>query len=225
MKSSFQHNIMLEGALFPAKMKAGLILTMTRRILSYSQNTAELDGVGRITNIVSNDFNRIEKKFRFLTKFLSLPIQFTAIAAIVFYRVKWMGLIIIFLIALTIGLQFLMSKLEAKYQVEVNVYKDSRIKTYTELLEGIRTIKLYAWEMAFKDMIQEIRKIEVSTYLKLKLVRSFNRANAEMSTYLATFVCFSFMLLFQGEDALSAPTIIGVFHPIMVLKKGIKYLR
>ena len=159
IKYIFHHNTMLEGALFPAKMKGALLLALTRRILTFSQNTAELNEVGRVTNILSNDFNRIEKKFRFVIQSLSLPIQFTAIAAVVFSRLKWMALIIFLIIALAIGLQLLMSKLEAKYQVEVNAHKDSRIKTYTQLLEGIRTIKLYAWEMAFKDMVQEIRKI------------------------------------------------------------------
>ena len=150
---------MLEGILFPAKVKGGLVLIMTKKILSLSQNAADLNEVGRITNMVSNDFNRIEDKFRFAIQSLSLPIQLIIIAIIVFYRLSWMGLIIFFIIALAIVLQFLLGKLEAKYQVEVNVQKDSRIKAYTELLEGIRIIKLYAWEMAFKDMIQEIRKI------------------------------------------------------------------
>ena len=158
-KSIFYHNIMLEGILFPAKVKGGLILIMTKKILGLSQNVADLNEVGRITNMVSNDFNRIEDKFRFAIQSLSLPIQLIIIAIIVFYRLSWMGLIIFFIIALAIVLQFLLGKLEAKYQVEVNVQKDSRIKAYTELLEGIRIIKLYAWEMAFKDMIQEIRKI------------------------------------------------------------------
>ena len=51
------------------------------------------------------------------------------------------------------------------------------MKCYTELVEGIKTIKLYAWELAFKETIQEIRKAEVRSYLKLKFVRSINKAN------------------------------------------------
>ena len=70
------------------------------------------------------------------------------------------------------------------------------MKYYTELVEGIKTIKLYGWELAFKEIIQEIRKAEVLSYLKLKFVRSVGRANFEMSTYLAAFVCFSAILGF-----------------------------
>ena len=159
LKSSCNHNIMLEGILLPAKVKGGLILIMTRKILGLSQHAADLNEVGRITNIISNDFNRIEDKFRFAVQALPLPIQFIIIIVIVFCRVGWMGSILFLIIVLAIAFQFLLSKLEAKYQVEVNAHKDSRIKAYTELLEGIRIIKLYAWEMAFRDMIQEIRKL------------------------------------------------------------------
>ena len=45
-----------------------------------------------------------------------------------------------------------------------------------------------------------------------------------MSTYLAAFVCFCFIRSYQGEDALSAASIIGIFQPILVLNENIKFL-
>ena len=75
---------MLEGRLFQAKVKGGLILIMTRKILSLSQHAADLNEVGRITNIISNDFNRIEERCQHLFYSLALPIPFLAIAIIVF---------------------------------------------------------------------------------------------------------------------------------------------
>ena len=35
---------------------------------------------------------------------------------------------------------------------------DSRIKVMNEVITGIRVIKMYAWEYAFKKMVDEIRK-------------------------------------------------------------------
>ncbi len=40
---------------------------------------------------------------------------------------------------------------------EVNQYKDKRIKITSETIEGIKFIKMYGWEMAFKKIIQDIR--------------------------------------------------------------------
>lgn len=39
--------------------------------------------------------------------------------------------------------------------------KDERVKLINELLSGIKVLKLYAWELAFKKKIDEIRDKEV----------------------------------------------------------------
>jgi ATP-binding cassette subfamily C (CFTR/MRP) protein 4 len=39
---------------------------------------------------------------------------------------------------------------------EIKVLSDKRIKLTSELIEGIRLIKMYAWEEAFKKMILTI---------------------------------------------------------------------
>ena len=39
----------------------------------------------------------------------------------------------------------------------VNINKDLRIKTCTQIIEGIKFIKLYGWQIAFKNIIQKLR--------------------------------------------------------------------
>ncbi len=39
--------------------------------------------------------------------------------------------------------------------------KDERTKMTSEVLNGIRVIKLYAWEVPLRDIIEQIRKKEV----------------------------------------------------------------
>lgn len=45
--------------------------------------------------------------------------------------------------------------------------KDSRIKLISELLQGIKVLKLYAWENAF------IKKVETFRLLELKAVKKY----------------------------------------------------
>lgn len=44
--------------------------------------------------------------------------------------------------------------------------KDSRIKLVNEVLNGMKVIKLYAWEDPFKDLIMGIRKAELTILRK-----------------------------------------------------------
>jgi ATP-binding cassette subfamily C (CFTR/MRP) protein 1 len=49
--------------------------------------------------------------------------------------------------------------------------KDERIKTMNEILNGIRVLKLYAWEMAFIRSITNIREKELR-YIRQKAIIS-----------------------------------------------------
>jgi hypothetical protein len=40
---------------------------------------------------------------------------------------------------------------------EINKYKDERVEITTETIVGIKYVKLYGWELAFKKIIQDIR--------------------------------------------------------------------
>ena len=54
--------------------------------------------------------------------------------------------------------------------------KDQRIKLMNEVLNGMKVLKLYAWETSFKDKINVIREAELVTlqkYAYLQAVSSF----------------------------------------------------
>ena len=44
--------------------------------------------------------------------------------------------------------------------------KDRRIKTMNEVLEGIKVIKLCAWEKGFSAKVKSMREVEISTMKK-----------------------------------------------------------
>jgi ATP-binding cassette subfamily C (CFTR/MRP) protein 4 len=54
----------------------------------------------------------------------------------------------------------------------INVFKDKRVQATSEIIEGIRFIKLYGWEEAFRRIIQGIRDQEIRLLRKLSLGRS-----------------------------------------------------
>lgn len=51
-------------------------------------------------------------------------------------------------------------------QVEQMQYKDARIKLMNEILNGMKVLKLYAWELSFKEKILHIRQKELSVLRK-----------------------------------------------------------
>ena len=41
------------------------------------------------------------------------------------------------------------------------IFKDTRIKLLNEIFNGIKVLKLYAWEKAFLEKVENIRKKEI----------------------------------------------------------------
>ncbi|XP_065540267.1 multidrug resistance-associated protein 1 isoform X4 [Lathamus discolor] len=71
------------------------------------------------------------------------------------------------------------------YQVAQMKSKDNRIKLMNEILNGIKVLKLYAWELAFRDKVLEIRQKELKVLKKSAYL-------AAMATF--TWVCAPFLV-------------------------------
>lgn len=63
--------------------------------------------------------------------------------------------------------------------------KDNRIKLMNEILNGIKVLKLYAWELAFREKVLEIRRKELQVLKKSAYL-------AAMATF--TWVCAPFLV-------------------------------
>lgn len=63
--------------------------------------------------------------------------------------------------------------------------KDNRIKLMNEILNGIKVLKLYAWELAFQDKVMDIRKEELKVLKKSAYL-------AAVGTF--TWVCTPFLV-------------------------------
>lgn len=59
------------------------------------------------------------------------------------------GLVAIAVMITVYPMQIMYQKISSKYTIEAKKYGDNRLKLQNELIEGIRLIKMYAWEQAF----------------------------------------------------------------------------
>ena len=73
---------------------------------------------------------------------------------------------------ITIPIDALISQKLKKLQAANLKNKDSRIKIMNEVLEGIKVLKLYAWEPSFIRKIQAVRDEEIKTLKKTAILSS-----------------------------------------------------
>ena len=156
--SIIRHNCFYEGPKISGCVRSCLISLMFKRVCSLTQYTANKEELGKLTNLLSNDFNLIEVKAPFFFGFITVPFGFGGIIALLYWRLGAEGLISLAIPFAMMPISLWISKLNGSLLQEVNVNKDRRVKITSELIEAIKHIKIYGWEMAFRKIIGTIRE-------------------------------------------------------------------
>ena len=103
-------------------------------------------------------------------------------------------------------------------------YKDARIKMITEVLNGIKVLKLYAWEESFEKQILEIREKELRQLQKaarLEAVSAFNWFVSPFFMAFSSFAAYVFLSpdnVFTADKAFVAISLLNILrHPLTML--------
>ncbi len=65
-----------------------------------------------------------------------------------------------------------------KYQKAQMLYKDQRVKLMDEVLNGMKVLKLYAWEPSFSEKLLATREQEVSALKKVRVMVKIEAMNS-----------------------------------------------
>uniref|UniRef100_A0A0K8S5R1 ABC transmembrane type-1 domain-containing protein n=1 Tax=Lygus hesperus TaxID=30085 RepID=A0A0K8S5R1_LYGHE len=140
--------------------RTALISTIYRKALRLSSAARKESTVGEIVNIMSVDAQRFTDITTHLNMLWSAPLQIS-LALYFLWQILGpsvlAGLAVMIIIIPVNG--FIANKMKT-LQIKQMKNKDERIKIMSEILSGIKVLKLYAWEPSFnnKSSKSEIRK-------------------------------------------------------------------
>ena len=146
------------------------IYSKTTQLNTYQMNKFNM---GEIVNFMSTDSDRIVNFFQSFHAFWSLPVQ---IAIVLYLLYQQIGLTFLIGLAFTIILipinKIIASKI-AQLSQEMMLYKDERVKLVSEIIYGIRTIKMNAYENYFMNRMNVVREKELSALRGRKYLDAF----------------------------------------------------
>uniref|UniRef100_A0A1A8EAQ7 Multidrug resistance-associated protein 1 n=1 Tax=Nothobranchius kadleci TaxID=1051664 RepID=A0A1A8EAQ7_NOTKA len=90
------------------------------------------------------------------------------------------------------------------YQVAQMKSKDGRIKLMNEMLNGIKVLKLYAWELAFEKKVSEIRKSELRVLKKAAYLGAVSTFTWVCAPFLVALSTFTVYVLIDEQNVLDA---------------------
>uniref|UniRef100_A0A8C7QLI1 Uncharacterized protein n=1 Tax=Oncorhynchus mykiss TaxID=8022 RepID=A0A8C7QLI1_ONCMY len=148
------------------RLRTAIIGAIYRKSLIITNAAKRTSTVGEIVNLMSVDAQRFMDLTTFLNMLWSAPLQIILALYFLWQNLGPSVLAGVAVMILLIPLNAAIAVRTRAYQVEQMQYKDARIKLMNEILNGIKVLKLYAWENSFKEKVLEIRQKELNVLRK-----------------------------------------------------------
>ncbi|GFR66633.1 LOW QUALITY PROTEIN: multidrug resistance-associated protein 1 [Elysia marginata] len=158
------------------RMKTALMSAVYKKSLRLDTTAQRSTTAGEVVNLMAVDCQRIQDVMSYTFMVWSIPLQ---IGIAVYLLWTTIGLPVVSglaLLVLLVPCNVLMAYYQGRLQRQNLEWKDKRIKMTSEVLSGIKVLKLYAWEESFQSRIMEIRHQEVLVLTKLAWINAFEFA-------------------------------------------------
>uniref|UniRef100_A0A8C0F341 Canalicular multispecific organic anion transporter 1 n=1 Tax=Bubo bubo TaxID=30461 RepID=A0A8C0F341_BUBBB len=197
------------------KVRASLIAAIYKKALTMSSATRKESTVGETVNLMSADAQRFMDMANFIHQLWSSPLQIILSIVFLWGELGPSVLAGIAVMVLLIPINgFLVAKAKT-IQVRNMKNKDERMKIMSEILNGIKILKLFAWEPSFEKRVNEIRAHELKDLVNFSYLQSISIFVFTCAPFLVSLASFAVYVLVDENnilDAQKAFTAISLFN-------------
>uniref|UniRef100_A0A674BHR1 Canalicular multispecific organic anion transporter 2-like n=1 Tax=Salmo trutta TaxID=8032 RepID=A0A674BHR1_SALTR len=186
------------------RLRTSIIGAIYRKSLIITNAAKRKSTVGEIVNLMSVDAQRFMDLTTFLNMLWSAPLQIILALYFLWQNLGPSVLAGVAVMILLIPLNAAIAVKTRAYQVEQMQYKDARIKLMNEILNGIKVLKLYAWESSFKDKVLEIRQKELNVLRKTAYLGALSTMAWTSAPFLVALTTFAVYVTVDKNNILDA---------------------
>uniref|UniRef100_A0AAZ3RWB3 ATP-binding cassette, sub-family C (CFTR/MRP), member 9 n=1 Tax=Oncorhynchus tshawytscha TaxID=74940 RepID=A0AAZ3RWB3_ONCTS len=160
-------------------LRGALLAMIYNKILRLSTSNMSMGEMtlGQINNLVAIETNQL-MWFLFLCPNLwAMPVQIVMGVILLYYLLGTSALIGASVIVLLAPVQYLIATKLADTQKSTLDQSTERLKKTTEILKGIKLLKLYAWENIFCDSVEDTRGKELTSLRTFALYTSMSNTH------------------------------------------------
>eukprot|EP01100_Stratorugosa_tubuloviscum_P002782 TRINITY_DN165_c0_g2_i1.p1 TRINITY_DN165_c0_g2~~TRINITY_DN165_c0_g2_i1.p1 ORF type:complete len:1466 (-),score=614.85 TRINITY_DN165_c0_g2_i1:64-4461(-) len=181
------------------RVRSAIVTAVYAKALKLSNSSRQKYTVGEIVNLMSVDSQKIMDLAPYLHMLWSGPFQ---IIVALYLLYQTLGFSVFAGVAILLGMIPLNALLANKIRIYQKIQmgnKDARVKLMDEILNGIKVIKLYAWERSFAAKIFEVRQRELEILKKLAGLNSISGFTWSCAPFLVSLATFSFYVVVSDE--------------------------
>uniref|UniRef100_A0A669DU41 ATP-binding cassette, sub-family C (CFTR/MRP), member 2 n=1 Tax=Oreochromis niloticus TaxID=8128 RepID=A0A669DU41_ORENI len=186
------------------KVRTALMAAVYKKALVVSNDTRKESTVGEMVNLMSADAQRFNDVTTSIHLLWSCPLQI--IISIVFLWLELGPSVLagVGVMVLIIPTNALIATKARKLQIENMKFKDKRMKIMNEILNGIKILKLYAWEPSFQKHVEDIRGEELKVMKKFAYLHSFSILTSCCIPALVSLATFAIFVSVSNDNVLTA---------------------
>ncbi|XP_021717121.1 ABC transporter C family member 13-like isoform X2 [Chenopodium quinoa] len=203
-------------AILKLKLRAGIMTVIYQKCLSVSLAEKTNFSEGEIQTFMSVDADRAVNLCNSFHDIWSLPLQIGIALYLLYTQVSFAFVAGITITVFLIPVNKWIAKLIANATDKMMKQKDERIRRTGELLTYIRTLKMYCWEILFKNWVMETRRSEVANLSTRKYLDAwcvFFWATTPTLFSLCTFGLYT--LMGHQLDAATVFTCVALFNTLI----------
>ncbi|XP_040919381.1 multidrug resistance-associated protein 1 [Toxotes jaculatrix] len=186
------------------RLRTAIIGAVYRKALVISSAARRTSTVGEIVNLMSVDAQRFMDLITYINMIWSAPLQVVLALYFLWQNLGASVLAGVAVMVLMVPVNAVIAMKTKTYQVAQMKSKDNRIKLMNEMLNGIKVLKLYAWELAFKDKVSEIRESELQVLKKAAYLGAVSTFTWVCAPFLVALSTFSVYVLINDHNVLDA---------------------
>uniref|UniRef100_A0A668AKG9 Multidrug resistance-associated protein 1 n=1 Tax=Myripristis murdjan TaxID=586833 RepID=A0A668AKG9_9TELE len=186
------------------RLRTAVIGAVYRKALVISSAARRTSTVGEIVNLMSVDAQRFMDLITYLNMIWSAPLQVVLALYFLWQNLGPSVLAGVAVMILMVPVNAVIAMKTKTYQVAQMKSKDNRIKLMNEVLNGIKVLKLYAWELAFKDKVSAIRESELRVLKKTAYLGAVSTFTWVCAPFLVALSTFAVYVLIDENNVLDA---------------------
>ncbi len=162
-----------------------MIYNKSLRLSTYGRRNYS---TGEIVNIMSVDSQRLTDFLLWANSIWAAPLQFGIAIYLLWQQVGWASMAGLIFMFILLPFNGWISARIRNNQMKVMKEKDKRTKLMNEILNGMKVLKLYAWENSFKDKIQSLRDYECKELYNIAYLSGFMFFAFSAAPFLVSFL-------------------------------------
>lgn len=131
------------------------------------------------------------------------PLQIIISIVIIWNYLGVASLVGLGILCLFIPLNIFLANLSKKFRIQKLKQQDTRLKLISDVLNGVKVLKLYGWEKSFNNIINRVREAELKILSKFNLTFSISEFGKYSVKEILADKNFNFFSIILGWNSVS----------------------